>query len=122
MSGCITGQWSGDSQLFVKPLRVGAWVDFEVPATSGTYRVAAYLTRSWDYGVVQFLLNGAKLGQPIDTFHAATTVSTGAMDLGEADLKEGANRLRVEVVGTNRNSSPPHYSWGLDCVVLTRVR
>jgi hypothetical protein len=44
------------------------------------------------------------------------------MDLGEADLKEGANRLRVEVVGTHRNSSPPHYSWGLDCVVLTRVR
>jgi type III restriction enzyme len=25
-------------------------------------------------------------------------------------------------VGTNRNSSPPHYSWGLDCVVLTRVK
>jgi hypothetical protein len=123
MSGSIQGQWSGDSQLFVKPLEVSAWVDLEIPAPApGTYRLTAYLTRSWDYGVVQFLVNGARLGQPIDTFHPATVVSTGAMDLGEAELKEGANRLRVEVVATNPKSSPPHYSWGLDCVVLTRVR
>jgi hypothetical protein len=26
--------------------------------------------------------------------------------------------LRVEVIGTNPNSAEPHYSWGLDCVVL----
>jgi hypothetical protein len=92
MSGCITGQWSGDRQLFVKPLGVGAWVDFEVPAPAAcTYRVAAYLTGSWDYGVVQFVVNGTKLGHPIDTFRAATVVSTGAIDLGEVNLKEGAN-------------------------------
>jgi len=48
MSGCITGQWSGDWQLFAKPVDVGAWVDIEIPVpATGTYRVVVYLTQSW---------------------------------------------------------------------------
>jgi hypothetical protein len=39
----------------------------------------------------------------------------------EAELKQGANTLRIEAVGTNPKSQPPHYSWGLDCVLLTLI-
>jgi predicted Zn finger-like uncharacterized protein len=117
------GRWSGGSQLFARGVKAGAWADLELPApAAGKYHIVAYLTRSWDYGVVQFYLNGRKVGTPIDGFHADTVVSTGPIDLGEAELKNGANKLRVEVVGTNPKSASPHYSWGLDCVVLHHAK
>jgi hypothetical protein len=87
----------------------------------GKYHVVVYLTCSWDYGIVQFYVNGAKLGQPIDGFHNDTVITTGPIDLGEAELKKGANTLRIEVIGSNPNTRPPHYSWGLDCLKLNRL-
>jgi hypothetical protein len=123
MTPFLVGQWSGDSQLFGRPTRAGAWADLELAAPAdGKYRVVVYLTRSWDYGLIQFHVNGNRLGSPIDVFHGGTVVSTGPVDLREAVLKKGANTLRVEAVGTNPKSEPPHYSWGLDCVVLEQVK
>jgi hypothetical protein len=122
MRGFSLGQWSGDSQLFGKPTQAGAWIDFELPAPAdGKYGITAYLTRSWDYGIVQFLVNGIKVGTPIDAFHADNILSTGPIDLGEAELKKGANTVRIEVLGSNPNTRPPHYSWGLDCLELNRL-
>jgi hypothetical protein len=115
----VHGQWSGDRQLYASPLRAGDWADLELPAAAeGKYRITVYLTKSWNYGVIQFLINGTRIGKPIDGFNADTVVSTGPIDLGAANLTKGANRLMVEVVGTNRMSAQGHYSWGLDCVVL----
>ncbi len=123
MTSFLVGQWSGNRQLFAEPASAGAWVDLEIPAPAeGKYHVVVYLTRSWDYGTIQFHLNGAKIGAPLDGFHANTVISTGAIDLGEAELKKGANTLRVEVVATNPKSAAPHYSWGLDCVELMSAR
>jgi hypothetical protein len=123
MTPFLVGRWSGNSQLFARPPGRGAWADLELPAPAdGRYRVGVYLTRSWDYGVVQFHINGASAGAPVDGFHADTVVSTGPVDLGEVALRRGANTLRVEVVGTNPKSAAPHYSWGLDCVVLQPAR
>jgi hypothetical protein len=116
------GKWSADRQLFARPLQAGAWADLKLPAPAqARYRITVYLCRSWDYGVIQFLVNGTKIGKPIDGFRADSVDSTGAIDLGAADLKEGVNTLRVEVVDTNPRSVAPHYSWGLDCVVLKQV-
>jgi hypothetical protein len=116
------GQWSGDRQLFARPLRAGDWADLELPAPAqGKYLITVYLGRSWDYGVIQFRVNGSRIGKPIDGFNADDVLSTGAIDLGAVNLKEGVNTLRVEAVGTNRKSAPPHYSWGLDCVVLKQA-
>jgi hypothetical protein len=115
----VHGQWSGDRQLYASPLKAGDWTDLELPAAAeGKYRITVYLTKSWNYGVIQFLMNGTRIGKPIDGFNADTVVSTGPIDLGAANLKKGVNRLVVEVVGTNRMSAQGRYSWGLDCVVL----
>jgi hypothetical protein len=117
----VHGQWSGDRQLYASPLGAGDWADLALPAAAeGKYRITVYLTKSWNYGIIQFLINGTRLGKPIDGFNANTVVSTGAIDLGAANLNKGVNRLVVEVVGTNRMSAQAHYSWGLDCVVLTQ--
>jgi hypothetical protein len=113
------GRWSVGRQLFARGIKAGAWADLELPAPlHREYHLVAYLTQSWDYGVIQFSVNGVKISAPIDGFHADTVVRTGPIDLGNVNLKKGSNIMRIEVVGTNPNSAAPHYSWGLDCLVL----
>ena len=119
MTSFLDGQWSGDSQLYGKPPSAGAWADLELPVPAdGQYHVVVFLTRARDYGIIQFSVNGAKLGKPIDCFHGPTVLSTGAIDVGTVLLKKGTATLRVEVVGTNNKSVGLRYMWGLDCVVL----
>jgi hypothetical protein len=113
------GEWSGARHLWGRPGKAGEWVDLELPVPAdGKYHVVVYLTKARDYGIVQFAVNGEKLGRPIDGFHADSVVSTGPIDLGTAELKKGPATLRVEAVGTNAKSVGLRYMWGLDCVVL----
>jgi hypothetical protein len=112
-------EWSGDSQLWVRPPKKDEWIDLELPvAADGRYHVIVYLTKAQDYGIVQFHLNGKPIGKPIDCFEPNRVISTGALDLGEVELKKGKATMRVEVVGTNEMSVGSRYMWGLDCVVL----
>jgi hypothetical protein len=114
-------QWSGDSQLWVRPPSQGAWVDLELPVKAdGKYRVTVYLTKARDYGIVQFHLNGKPLGKAVDCFEPDRVLATGAIDLGMVELKKGTAILRVEVVGTNPKSVGLRYMWGLDCVRLRK--
>jgi hypothetical protein len=113
------GEWSGSSHLWVRPAKVGEWVDLELPVpVQGRYHVIVYLTKARDYGAVRFSVNGQQLGPTIDCFHADTVVSTGAIDLGSVRLQKGTATLRGEVVGTNPKSDGTRYMWGLDAVVL----
>jgi hypothetical protein len=113
------GKWSGESHLWGRPPKAGEWADLELPVPAdGKYRVVAYLTKARDYGVVQFHLDGKPLGKPIDGYNSPAVVNTGPIDLGEAELKKGPAKLRVEVVGTNEKSVGLRYMWGLDCVLL----
>jgi hypothetical protein len=113
------GNWSGASHLWGRPSKAGEWADLELPVkTAGRYHVLVYLTKARDYGIVQFDVNGQRLGHAIDCFHPNSVVATGAIDLGAVDLEKGTARLRIEVVGTNPKSDGLRYMWGLDCVAL----
>ncbi len=123
MTYWVLGKWSGDRQLHGQSRNIGDWADLELPAPAeGKYHVVVYLTKSPGYGIIQFHVNGTKLGKPIDTFHADTVGSTGAIDLGTVNLKMGTNSLGVEVTGTNPKSAGLRYEWGLDCVVLKQAK
>jgi hypothetical protein len=114
--------WSDMRHLWCKATQVGDWVNFRVPVeTSGQREIIVYPTRSWDYGIVQFYVNDKKAGKPLDTFNIENPNAVGvprAYSLGTFDLTEDGFTLRVEIVGTNASSRPPHYYWGLDCVVV----
>ena len=45
-------------------------------------------------------------------------IFTGTATATIIDLAPPAAILRVEVVGTHERSRPPHYAFGIDCVVL----
>jgi hypothetical protein len=62
-----------------------------------------------------------KAGAPLVTFNAEAETKIGApapVSLGVFELRAPTCVLRVEVVGTHARSRPPHFYFGIDCVVL----
>jgi hypothetical protein len=113
--------WSGGSILWWRGARPGdrLILGFDAPAR-GRYRIAAYLARSWDYGIHQLRVNDVGAGDPIDLW-SKSVVPMGPIDLGFFDLEAHDNRLTVDVVGTNPQARPANYMFGLDAIVLSPV-
>jgi hypothetical protein len=119
--------WSGDAHRWVKPKELGAVIELAVPvdaaAANDPVRVILYATRSWDYGIVQFSVNGMECGGPFDLLssQAGKVETTGPIDLGVHLPHRGRLVLRAELVGSNERSAAPGTFFGLDCVRLERA-
>jgi hypothetical protein len=112
------GDWSGGKQLFVHGRQKGDFVELIIPAKdAAAHHVTVYATRSYDYGTVQFSVNGQAAGDPHDLF-AEKVEATGAIDLGEFKAVDGAYVLRVEVVGKNDKARGSGSFFGVDAVVV----
>ncbi|MCC6483969.1 MAG: DUF2961 domain-containing protein [Armatimonadetes bacterium] len=112
--------WSNLRQLWWRDNQPGNHLVLALPAvTAGRYNIVAALTRAPDYGIVQFSINAQPLGGPVDLY-GPRVVSTGALLLGTAELREGDNRLSVEMIGSNP-SAVKNYMAGIDYVKLIRV-
>ncbi len=116
--GYGAGEWSNETHLWVRPRGQGGFIELKVPvATPGTWQVVAYATKSWDYGIIQFSIDGRDTGVQIDCFSEQVR-PTGAIDLGTHTVAGDSLTLRIEVVGANPQSRGPKCFFGLDCVVL----
>jgi hypothetical protein len=110
--------WSGNEQLFIQATKVGDFVELDIPVTDDkSHRVVLHGTKSYDYGILRFSINGQPAGSDYDAFNAAAIVGE-PIELGRFEPKNGKLVLRVEVVGANPASRGPRYYFGLDCVVL----
>ena len=94
-----------DGQLLFKPSTQGdGWVEFSFTIEEKEpLRLVLELTRSYDFGIWQPILNGVKLRQPIDLYQLET-------DLWEFHVMDfwpdpGEYKLRLECVGRNADSS-----------------
>ncbi len=107
------GQWSNDAHLWWVQAKQGDKLDLALPvAKAGKYRLTCQLTKAPDYGIVQFYLDGQKLGEPKDLYHK-NVIPTGPIDFGARDLKQGDHVLQVEIVGANPKAIKS-YMFGLD--------
>ena len=114
------GSWSDGKQLFVQGRKAGDFVELQIPvAEKGPQKVTLYGTRSWDYGILRFSINGKPAGKDYDAW-SKTAVASGPIELGTFEPKDGAMVLRVEVVGANPESKGTKSYFGLDCVVLSK--
>ncbi len=124
MRSFARGHWSGESQLWVHAQKPGDFIELAVPV-SGTngkpVRATLYATKSWDYGIVRFTVNGQKAGPDVDLFSGQPNkcVPSGPIELGTFTPKNGQLTLRAEVVGANASAAGTKSFLGLDCVVLT---
>jgi hypothetical protein len=117
-AGLTAGEWSGGKQLFIQATRVGDFIELAIPATAArACKVMVYGTKSADYGILRFTINGKASGKNYDAY-APAAIASGPIQLGTFQPVDGKLRMRVEVVGANVDSKGPRYYFGLDCVVL----
>jgi hypothetical protein len=113
--------WSNDAQLWWTDAKPGDKLELGLPvAKAGKYQVLAQLTKAVDYGIVQFWLDGERLGQPIDLFHDGV-VPTGELGLGARALSAGDHKLTVEITGANP-LAVKSFMFGLDYVKLVAAK
>lgn len=128
MRGFGRDSWSGDRHLWVRGEGVGSAVEVVVPSPrDGPHRLVIHATKSWDYGIVRFSVNGTPAsgdaGTGIDLFsgRSGVVVPTGPIDLGVFSPVDGVFVVRAEVVGANPESGGNRSYFGLDGVVTVPV-
>jgi hypothetical protein len=114
------GRWSKDGQMLAVGTQPGDWIELELPEREpGKHRLEIFLTKAADYGVVTVSLDGAPLGAEIDLFSDRGVMPTGALDLGEVELRKKGDVLRLTVVRANERAAPPHFQFGIDGIRLS---
>ena len=94
---------------------MGDVLELLVPAEGTTRaRLVLHATKSHDYGILRFSVNGQAAGVDADLY-AAKPIPSGPIELGRFESTDGGYRLRAEVVGKNPKSKGVYF--GLDCVV-----
>ena len=111
-------KWSGGGQLFVQATKVGDYVELTLPAKeNGPQKVTVYATKSYDYGILRFEVNGKVALDNWDGYNP-TSIRSDPIPLGVFEPRDGKITLRVEVAGSNPQSKSPKMYFGIDCVTL----
>ncbi len=118
MKGFSADRWSGGTQLFWTGATPRARLDLEFDvAEAGTYSVETCFTVARDYGIVNVLLDGEALCEPLDLFNDPDVRTTGVLEHGQRELAEGTHRLRIELIGAN-DAAVQSYMVGFDYLRL----
>jgi hypothetical protein len=114
------GKWSNEAQLFVRANKIGDFIELRAPVSeTAPQKVTLYATKSWDYGVLRFTINGKAAEKECDMFNAQA-VASGPIELGVFEPKDGQMTIRVEVAGSNPAAKGTKAFFGLDCIVLSK--
>lgn len=118
-TACCGTTWSGSGQMLLQGTKTGQ--SFSIAFTSpaaGNYPLSVELTKSNDYGELEFMLNGTVLDgtdtHPWDGYSSAITLARAT--LGTVPLTAGTNTLTITVVGTDSASTGSRYLAGVDYV------
>ena len=114
------GRWSVGKQMFVRANQPGDFVELRIPvAEPGPKRVTLYGTKSRDYGILRFSIDGKAVAKDYDAY-SGQSMASGPIDVGVFEPKDGQMVLRVEVVGANPAATGTKSFFGLDAVVLSK--
>jgi hypothetical protein len=115
-----SGRWSKDGHMFAQNTEKGDWVDLELPEREpGRYLIELFMTKAADYGIIAVSLNGARVGT-FDLYSGRGVVPTGALELGELELRGSEDVLRLEVEATNPRASMPFFQFGIDGIRFSK--
>jgi hypothetical protein len=114
-------KWTHGRQIWWTGAQPGDKLEIDASAPqAGKYQIMVGLTKAPDYGVVQFRLDGAKAGKPIDLYDPAV-IPSGPIALGEFDLAQGHHKLTVEIIGANPKAHKS-YMFGIHSLELKPVQ
>jgi hypothetical protein len=121
MHGFGEGKWQDNNQLWWTGAGPGAKLNLRLPVQeAGKHRLDLALTKAPDYAIVQFHLDGQKIGEPIDLYNSDGVVVT-QVSLGVHEFTAGDHTLTVEIVGANEKAIKSHM-FGLDIVTCEPVK
>jgi hypothetical protein len=106
--------WSGTKQLRLKSAKEGDQFALSIPVPEENYDLALYYTKGPDYGNVDILHAGKKVGA-IEGFNKLV-VPGGKVIL--KDLRKEKNGIPLEFVVTGKNREGKGFDIGLDAFVL----
>ena len=116
------GQWSAGQQLFWTDAKMGEHLVLALPVKeNGRYKLSVRMTKASDYGIVQVLVDGAKIGDPLDLF-APKVSATDMIELGAVELAPGEHKLSFEIVGINPENKSGKAFAGIDCFKIEPVK
>jgi len=119
-SGKLSKPLGGMDAQFYRAEDVGDFVTYELDVrATGRYAVTLIATGYLSYGAYQVSLDGAPLGEPVDSYRGQLDPAGIEAPLGEVDLTAGAHPLRLEIVGHNEKSEGYYIGW--DSLVLKPV-
>jgi hypothetical protein len=112
--------WSGDAQLWFTGNKAGAEATLELPVqTAGKYTLVVYFTTAKDYGIVQTLVDGNPVGDPVDCYTDGVKAK-GRTALGTLDLTAGPHRITFRAV--DKNKSGTGYKIGVDAIGMEPIK
>lgn len=115
--GFAKSKWLNNDHLWWTG-ELGAKLQIAVSAENdGQYSIFAKMTKAPDYGIVQWELNGQRIGEPIDLFNADGVIATDEILLGMYELKKGQNIFTVEITGSNP-AAIKRYMAGIDYIKI----
>jgi len=111
--------WPEKGQVFFRPSSEESW--YEIPFEVGVReprRLILTLTRSYDYGIYQILVDGVKVGAPVDLYCA----ETGVKEEQVLDFwpDPGKHTVRLQLVGKSEASKGNYL--GIASVLLRERR
>jgi len=110
------GEWEDNDQLWWIGARPNSRLELILETEKdGKFKLVVAMTKARDYGIVQFHINGEKIGEPIDLYNS-DVIPTGAIELGTVDLKAGRHAVEVEILGKNEQSAGTYV--GIDTLTL----
>ena len=115
-------QWKGRGHRLIQTHAIGDFAEIGFagsklpPVDPKPQRVTLYVTKSADYGVLRFSIDGKVVGSDYDAYSAVMT-SGGPIDLGVIVPRQKSTMLRVQVVGFNPASRGLNF--GLEYLKLT---
>lgn len=123
------GGWQGGRQLTANVTEMkGARIELKFKvARAGRHVLRWYATYAPDFVIVQPLLDGKKIGGPVDLW-GPVVMPTGPLVLKASGrdgddglpMREGEHTIAFEVVGKNgKNGGPTRF--GLDCLSVVRI-
>ncbi len=109
-------QWSKGTQILWMPKEAGQACSFPLQVNkAGVYALTLVMTKSWDYGNYQVILDGKPLGEPLKLHNKTVVVEEVQRLMGE--MKAGEHTLRFLNVGKADTSEG--FFLGLDACLLT---
>ncbi|MGJ8639001.1 MAG: glycoside hydrolase family 172 protein [Opitutaceae bacterium] len=113
------GVWNEKDHILVMESEIGDVIEIKIPAPSpALQQLTVHATKSRDFAIVQFQVNGEPAGDPVDLY-ADKPMPSGAIELGTFVPVEGFYVLRAKVVGKNPRSKLTRF--GLDCIALNEA-